>query len=46
MDMTNSYLSLGGFDRELYQVYENLPDMYNEKVEQIFEVDINLMDWE
>ena len=46
MDMTNSYLSLGGLDRELYQVYENLPDMYNEKVQQIFEVDINLMDWE
>lgn len=46
MDMTNSYLSLGGLDRELYSVYENLPDMYNEKVQHIFEVDINLMDWE
>lgn len=46
MDMTNSYLSLGGLDRELYSVYENLPDMYNEKVQHIFEVDINLVDWE
>lgn len=46
MDMTNSYLSLGGLDRELYNIYENLPDMYNEKVQHIFEVDINLMNWE
>lgn len=46
MDMTNSYLSLGGLDREIYNTYENLPDMYNEKVQHIFEVDINLMDWE
>ncbi len=46
IDITNSYISLGGLNRELYSVYENLPDMYNQKVRQIFEVDIDLLNWE
>ncbi|MCI8483741.1 MAG: hypothetical protein HFH41_05325 [Lachnospiraceae bacterium] len=46
MDLTNSYVALGGHNRELYQKYKNDPDAYNQEVQQIFQVDISLMNWE
>lgn len=45
IDMTNSYISLGGLNRELYQVYKNLPDEYCQNAQQVFEVDIEILNW-
>ena len=45
IDMTNSYISLGGLNRGLYQVYKNLPDEYSQNVQQMFEVDIEILNW-
>ena len=45
IDMTNSYISLGGLNRGLYQVYKHLPDEYSQNVRQVFEVDIEILNW-
>ena len=44
--MTNSYISLGGLNRKLYQIYRNVPDAYNREVQQVFQVDIEVLNWE
>lgn len=46
IDMTNSYISLGGLNRKLYKIYRNLPDEYNRDVQQVFQVDISMLNWE
>ena len=46
IDMTNSYISLGGLNRKLYQIYRNVPDAYNREVQQVFQVAISMMNWE
>lgn len=46
IDMTNSYVSLGGENRDLYYLYKNRADDYNREVQQIFQVDISLTSWE
>lgn len=45
IDITNSYISLGGLNRELYQEYRNMPGEYNRNVQQVFEVDIEILNW-
>ncbi len=46
IDMTNSYSSLGGLNRRLYREYQNQPQLYNQEVQQVFEVDIDLLNWD
>lgn len=46
IDMTNSYLSLGGHDRELYRSYQNMPELYNSEAQQVFQVEVSMMHWE
>ncbi len=46
IDMTNSYVSLGGQNRELYRKYKDFPGLYNQKARQIFLVDIDLLNWD
>ncbi|MEY8391426.1 hypothetical protein D3Z36_05900 [Lachnospiraceae bacterium] len=46
MDMTNSFVSLGGLNRALYRKYKDQPQRYNQEVRQMFEVDIDLLNWE
>lgn len=45
VDITNSYVSLGGLNRGLYWKYQNRPQEYNKSVEHVFEVDIEILDW-
>lgn len=45
MDMANTYSSLGGLNRELYRKYQGQPEVYNQKAQHVFEVDINLLNW-
>ena len=45
VDITNSYVSLGGLTRGLYWKYQNRPQEYNKRVEHVFEVDIEILDW-
>ena len=46
IDMTDSYLLLGGHNRELYQEYQGLAETYHRKVRQVFQVDIEVLNWE
>lgn len=46
LDMTNSYISLGALNRRLYRIYQNLPEEYSREVQQIFQVDISMLNWE
>ncbi len=45
IDITNSYVSLGGLNRGLYEKYQNHPKEYNQSVEHVFEVDFEILDW-
>lgn len=45
VDITNSYVSLGGLNRGLYWKYQNRPEEYNKSVEHVFDVDIEILDW-
>ncbi len=45
IDMANTYSSLGGLNRKLYRKYLGQPEVYNQKAQQVFEVDINLLNW-
>lgn len=42
IDVTNSYVSLGGLNRELYSRYKDRPEEYNRDVQHVFEVDIEI----
>lgn len=46
IDMTNSYISLGALNRRLYRIYQNLPEEYNREVQQVFQVDISMLNRE
>ncbi len=46
LDMTNSYISLGALNRRLYRIYQNLPEEYSREVQQVFQVDISMLNWE
>ncbi len=46
VDMANSYLLLGGHNRELYGEYHGMAETYNKTVQHLFQVDISLLDWE
>lgn len=46
IDMTNSFVSLGGYNRELYEKYKDFPDTYNREVQHVFQVDISLINLE
>ena len=46
IDITNSYVSLGGQNRSLYRKYKDAPKDYNRQVQQVFQVDIELLNWE
>ena len=45
-DLTNSFLSLGGQNRKLYQQYRDAPETYAEELSHVFEVDITILEWE
>lgn len=45
VDITNSYVSLGGLNRGLYWKYQNRPQEYNKSARHVFEVDIEILDW-
>lgn len=45
VDMTNSYIALGGHNRKLYEQYQNMPDTYGKKVRQVFRTDIKILNW-
>lgn len=45
IDITNSYISLGGLNRELYDQYQNMPEEYSRNVQHVFEVDIKILGW-
>lgn len=46
IDMTNSFISLGGYNRKLYEKYEGLPNTYGQEARQVFHVDITLLNWQ
>lgn len=46
IDMTNSYISLGGLNRKLYRTYQGRQELYNQKAQHVFKVDIDLLNWE
>lgn len=46
IDVTNSYISLGSHNRSLYRIYRDFPDAYNQEVQQAFQVEINMLNWE
>ncbi|MCI8496143.1 MAG: hypothetical protein HFI74_10780 [Lachnospiraceae bacterium] len=45
IDITNSYITLGGQNRGLYLKYKGLPDQYNKQVRQAFQVEVDLLNW-
>lgn len=45
IDITNSYISLGGLNRGLYGQYRNMPGEYSRDVQHVFEVDIEILNW-
>lgn len=46
IDVTNSYISLGSHNHSLYRIYRDFPDAYNQEVQQAFQVEINMLNWE
>lgn len=46
IDLTNSYISLGGQNRSLYLIYRDYPDAYNQEARQAFQVEIDMLNWE
>lgn len=46
IDMTNSYIALGGYNRNLYKEYQNLPQTYGKEVQQVFQVEIKILNVE
>lgn len=46
IDLTNSYISLGGQNRSLYRIYRDYPDAYNQEARQAFQVEIDMLNWE
>lgn len=43
VDMTNSYIALGGHNRKLYEEYKDMPDTYGKAVQQVFRADIKIL---
>ncbi len=46
VDITNSYIALGGHSRKLYEEYRNMPETYGKTVQQVFQADISILNWE
>lgn len=46
VDMTNSYIALGGHNRELYEQYVNKPETYGKTVQQVFRAEIKILNLE
>lgn len=46
IDITNSYVALGGHSRELYEEYRNMPQTYGKTVQQVFQADIKILNLE
>ncbi len=46
IDITNSFVSLGGQNRKLYWKYKDIPGIYNQKARHVFQVDIDLLNWD
>lgn len=42
VDMTNSYIALGGYDRKLYEEYKDRPQTYGKEVQQVFDTEIKI----
>lgn len=43
VDMTNSYIALGGHDRNLYEEYKDMPETYAKNVQQVFHTEIKIL---
>ena len=43
VDMTNSYIALGGHNRKLYEKYRNMPESYGKTVQQVFQAEIKIL---
>lgn len=46
IDITNSYVGLGGYNRKLYRRYENMPETYGKEVQQVFHAEISILGWD
>lgn len=46
IDMTNSYVALGGHNRSLYEKYLNMPETYGKAVQQVFQTDITILNFQ
>ncbi len=46
IDIANSYVSLGGLNRDLYWDYRNQPEKYSQSARHVFEVEIDILNWE
>lgn len=46
IDITNSYVGLGGYSRKLYRRYQNRPDTYGKEVQPVFRADISMLNWD
>lgn len=43
-DITNSFLTLSGYDRKLWRLYRDNPDAYEKKLETIVTVELKMLD--
>ncbi|MEG0963330.1 MAG: Ger(x)C family spore germination C-terminal domain-containing protein [Lachnospiraceae bacterium] len=46
IDITNSYISLGGYHRGLYEKYNGFPETYAKELHQVFKTEITFLNWE
>lgn len=46
VDITNSYIALGGHQRELYKKYDNMPKTYGKSVRHVFQAEITILNFQ
>lgn len=46
IDITNSFVGLGGYNRTLYRRYADMPETYGKEVQPVFHADITVVNWD
>lgn len=46
IDMTNSYIALGGYQRNLYEKYKDMPKTYGKDVRYVFQTEITILNFQ
>lgn len=46
IDMTNSYIALGGYQRNLYEKYKDMPKTYGKDVRHVFQTEVTILNFQ